>query len=780
MASPDETPVPGDDLFSREELLSGRLHRDRRSAKLLKAIEGRVTYMLAEARWAISTYLLGHQAEFNRNFDADYFESFKLSLQPSRKLTAPDLERFAPQWEVLVPAQPAARAALLHLLAQRYSFYKESSEQIQAALRAGDQDVQEAYRQAYGRPIDSVFSQEPVEVAAPALSAEEQALRDAKESLEWLHLPGGAVLFTVDEPADSLYIVISGRLRVVAARTGSSGRQTDEGEAVADVGQGELIGETEVLTGERRSTTVYALRDSELVKLPREALIRLAQHYPQAVMHLNRVMANRLRSHLAGTQRPVKTLITVAVVPAGPNLPLTGLTRQLVAALSDIGPSLHLDSALVTRELGADLAQIPQGHPDEGRLLAWLGEQEVSYRYIVYEADASPSHWSSRCLRQADRILIVAASGSNPAPSEIELQLAQLATRPHTELVLLHPATASRPSGTRRWLSPRQVKAYHHVRLGNADDLGRLVRRLTGRAIGVVMSGGGARGYAHLGVIRALEEAQIPVDYIGGTSMGALTAGFYAVGYRYRDLPEMLAAFGSRRKLLDLTLPLTSLFATRKVTRLLQSVLRDVDIEDLWQPYFCVSSNLTRSEPVVHQEGPLWMAVRASLAIPTVFAPVLRGSDLLVDGGIMNNFPLDVMRDMCEGGTVLGVNVSPPQDKVENYQFGSILSGWKVLQGKLHLATEPVRAPSLFSTLMRTMEINGTYKIRSNSFQNLADVLIQPPLAHIGILDFSSHGEIIDVGYRTAQEEIARWKASKSSEAVPRTEYDAEGAHHAQ
>jgi predicted acylesterase/phospholipase RssA len=324
------------------------------------------------------------------------------------------------------------------------------------------------------------------------------------------------------------------------------------------------------------------------------------------------------------------------------------------------------------------------------------------------------------------------------------------------DLVLLHGADVKRPMGTAAWLARRQVHTCHHVRTNEKAHVQRLSRLLTGRATGLVLSGGGARGFAHLGVLRALEEFGIQVDRIGGTSMGSLIGAGYAMGRDYGEMFELARQFSSPKQLFDYTLPYASLMASHKVTRVLTEMFGDLQIEDLWQPYFCVSSNLSRAEPVVHQTGLLWKGVRASIAIPGFFTPILHEGDVLVDGGAMNNFPVDIMDELCGGGTVIGVNVSPPKEMVEEYSFGSSISGWRLLWNRLNPFSERVQVPSLGANLMRTLELNSAYKIKSE--QPLADVIIQPDVKEYSIMDYSSYREITEVGYQEARKQLARWQ----------------------
>jgi predicted acylesterase/phospholipase RssA len=196
--------------------------------------------------------------------------------------------------------------------------------------------------------------------------------------------------------------------------------------------------------------------------------------------------------------------------------------------------------------------------------------------------------------------------------------------------------------------------------------------------------------------------------------------------------------------------------ATRKITGVMQSVFGDLRIEDLWRPYFCVSCNLSRAEPVVHQSGPVWKAVRASIAVPGLFAPILHRGNVLVDGGVMNNFPVDIMREFCEGGTVIGVSVNPIKEKVQRYEFGSSVSGWRVLWSRLNPLTRPLQVPTLTTNLVRILEVNTAYQIMTR--RRLADLLILPDVKEYGILDFDEYAPIIEAGYQAAQGQLASWR----------------------
>ncbi|MBK9941152.1 MAG: patatin-like phospholipase family protein [Kouleothrix sp.] len=593
------------------------------------------------------------------------------------------------------------------------------------------------------------------QVAAHALFAglDQPTLAVLLPELELIELPAGAALFAEGDPGDALYLVVSGRLRVARAAPGGE-------HAVREIGRGELVGEFALLTGEPRSATVRAVRDSNLVRLSQALFERLLQRYPQAMTQIARSIVQRVRGLERGA--PAGAAASVfAILPAG-DVPLATFAHDLAEALAAFGPTLHLSSAQCEQLFGEPgIAQIDDDHPRNSALVGWLSEQETHYRQIVYLADHTWTPWTRRCLRQADRLLLVGQAAADPAPTRLELAARAAGVQARAELVLLHPAGARAAGNTQAWLTPRGTQAHHHVRLGSSDDLARLVRRLTGRAIGVVLGGGGARGTAHIGALRALDEAGLRADFIGGTSIGALIGALYASGHSHAELAALAAEFSSRRKLLDFTLPFTAFNATRKLTAVYRELFGELRIEDLWRRFFCISSNLTRAEPVVHEHGPLWAAVRASTAIPVIFAPLLHtNGDVLVDGGILNNFPIDVMRTHCEAGLVIGIDVAPPTDKVRDYQFGPSVSGWQQLWARLSPFGRKARAPLLFESLVRTIEINSAHRVRSPAFRRFADLLIQMPDRQFGRLAFDIYPEMIEMGYRETVRQIAEWRRS--------------------
>ncbi len=588
---------------------------------------------------------------------------------------------------------------------------------------------------------------------------DEPQLREIEASVEWLALARGATLFEQGEPGDRAYILVNGRLQ--ASVRNPAGIETIVGEIV----RGEIVGEMAILTGETRSARVRAQRDSELVSLARPAFERLVARYPQLLLSLTRLVVHRLREAQSGraAESPARTF---AVVPAGPAVPLAEFTRALVAALGALGPTLHVAAGDLDRLLGTPgLARSPAADPRATRVASWIDEQELRHRFVVLEADAGGSPWSVRCVRQADRVLVVGRAGDDPTPHADERALvgdAGASVGPPASLVLLHPADTRRPSGTGRWLEPRRLLRHHHVRDGDAAGVARVARYLAGRAVGVALSGGGARGFAHVGVLEALAETGLPVDMIGGTSMGAVIAAEYALGWDAATMARRnLGIFGSWRR--DLTLPVLSLLGGRRSRARLCDAIGDVQIEDLWLPYFCVSSNLSRAAMVVHRTGSLWRSVRASAGLPGILPPVVRDGELLVDGALLRNLPADVLRDLMGEGTTIAVDVSVETDMESEYPYEDSISGWRILWDRWSPFTRSRAVPSMAVVLARSAELASVAMQRESLLRGV-DLHLRVPLREFGMLDFHRAADIIATGLRVAREELAAWRRLAAGE----------------
>lgn len=558
------------------------------------------------------------------------------------------------------------------------------------------------------------------------------------------------LLFREGDPGDALYVLVHGRLRIE--------RETPEGpRLLATVRPGDVVGEFAVLRPGPRSATVIADRDSQLVRITREEFDAWAKLDPGLAYALATKLVTRVQAEAVTSSRAR----VVTLVPHRSPEPLRHLVERLPSMLRKQGRVVMLTSQWFDQRYGEHArADTPVDHPDNARLLEVLGQLELKSTVLVLVTDPSDSEWTRRCLRQADRLVVVAEAGENEACGAIEASIAQHAPDRPVELLLLHPHDTERPTGTARWLAPGRFVRHHHARYRDEAQLRSLARRLAGRGIGLVLSGGGARGFAHLGVWRALEEDAVHVDHLGGTSMGALLSALFAHGMGYAATCDACAELTRPSRLFDYTLPLTSLFRSRKLNLTLEQLFGDVQIEDLWTPWFCTGTNLTTAERVLITQGPLRSAVRISISIPGVFAPVVQDGCTLVDGGVMDNFPVDAMRHEVGSDRIIGVNVAPPHLSLRDYAMTDELSGWWVMSQRLHPFRKAPRVPSLMATLMRSLEVNSAQA--SLRQQERAELLLEPSVKSVGILQFHRYQEAADIGYEVAKSEVGLWASDNA------------------
>jgi predicted acylesterase/phospholipase RssA/CRP-like cAMP-binding protein len=578
-----------------------------------------------------------------------------------------------------------------------------------------------------------------------------QLLDDVEATADWEHLGRGELLFEQETAREGLFFVISGRVKILRyARDGSV-------QVLGEAGRGESTGEIVFFGGGRHRERVQAVRDSVLVGFTDQEFDELALRRPKIMRRVARNLVERLHRGL----RVAGSVTNVAVVPCAPRPVVREFTDRLVAALSAIGPVLRLEADTVdARLVEPGIAQTWGASPETARLLAWLEAQEAAYRFLVYEAEEQPSAWTRRCVRQADRVLLVAQAAANPRPTDLERAIHGLegrVTDAHEVLVLLHPDGSCLPTGTLRWLQARPYAEEHfHLRWDTEADFARLARTLAGLAVGVVLGGGAARALAHVGLLMALQEAGIPIDMIGGTSMGASIAAQHAMGWSPREIRDVNhRVWVEIRPHRRLTLPLFSVIGNRESERCGRMMYGETQLEDLWIPFYCVSSNLSTAERVVHRRGSLLWAATASASIPGAAMPVLSNGQLLVDGALLDNVPTDVMRELgC--GTVMACEVSVEED--ETFTCERIPSPWEALHGRLSPRKARVRFPSLLEVAMRASMLHSIYRQKTSLLD--ADFVFRPPIDEFGLMDFSRLNETVAVGYQHAREKLREWEAS--------------------
>ena len=547
---------------------------------------------------------------------------------------------------------------------------------------------------------------------------ERSALDALTDELEWLALPGGTLLFDQGEPSDALYVLLYGRL--LAERRDRAGVW----QPVGSIGTGETVGEAGLLAGEPRSARVTAVRDCELLRLSEQALERVSVLHPHPMLRMARLA---LRRYARVRDEPALPAC-FALLPASRGVDLEGFARQLLDVLGMAGD----DGALIRAGEAAE------------RDHAWFAEREAQVPRLLYLGNDDAA-WRERCVRQSDCVLLL-ADARRPFDPRALVPLPPLHDQVPQMLLLLQEGDP-RPGSTREWLGAFPA-AQQHAHLRGARDLDRLGRRLSGSDTGLVLSGGGARGFAHLGAARALRESGIAVDHVGGCSIGAIMGAGIAADWDFPTLREVYhRSFVLGKPVRERTLPLMSLYSGHSVTRLLRRVFGELDVEDLPLPYYCVSSDLTEGRLRVHERGRLWQWLRATSAIPGILPPVFTGGRVLVDGGVIDNLPVREMRQRLHG-RIIAVDAGADLALQTGLEEFDAPPWWRLLAEQFGER----RHPRITQILQRAGMVNSDATARR--WRHYADLMVAPRLPAVDLLDWSAFDRAIEEGYRAAMEAL--------------------------
>lgn len=546
----------------------------------------------------------------------------------------------------------------------------------------------------------------------------------------------GETVMSEEDPGADAFIVIAGRLEVITSKADGSQR------TVNHLGPGDVVGEMALLTDDPRSATVRARRDSALVRIGSDDFRSIIVDHPEALLDVTRTVMKRLNRSIHD-QRPDGIRNVIAVLPAGDR----PAHYEFARAFADALPSDRV--AFVTAEQArSDLG------PDatEAATTGFLHRIEDANQFVVLVGESGNQAWSQLCQRQSDVVLHVGYADSLRTVAEYETdpESPECGGTPF-ELVLIHDD--DQPTDTAEILAVRSPRRYHHIRHGSTTDVERVARIVGGESVGVVFGGGGARGFAHLGVLRAMIEADVPIDHVGGASIGSAVASGCAMGYGWDRMVELLRGVTFENgRIVDSTLPSVAVARGKRLTDAMRDGYGDLDIEDLWTEFFCVSTDLTEGEVHLHTTGPVWEAVRSSIAIPGVLPPMrsARGH-VLVDGGVLDNVPTAAMKDTYAPKTLIAIDLRA-RSTIEAADLGSegYISGWKVARHRFLPWKDRLEVPGILESLIAASTISGS------ATGTDADVIIRPPVGQFGFMDFAACDDIIEAGYRHAVQMFER------------------------
>jgi len=536
-------------------------------------------------------------------------------------------------------------------------------------------------------------------------------------------LPGGSTLYEAGEEADHIYFLRAGRLGAI---------RQDEGmdpHFLGVIRPGEPAGEMAMISGTVHSAKVVALRDSEILALTRAAFFKAADEDAKIMAQLARLMIQRAR----------QTANRVSL--GSPSVFGFYGMSEAVKAREQVEQIAH-----AVRQLGYSICVM--GVEAERSSTEWFSTAEEGHDFILYVAESHETYWKSVVGRQVDRLFLMAKGAGLPEDCVSTPLPEPLLRQRLVDLILIQSADCLLPSGSEAWLDSLPAAQLFHIKDGSDDHYARMARFFTGMAVGLVLSGGGARAYAHIGAIKALRESDTPIDFVCGTSMGAVIAAALAMGWDDQEIDwRIRKAFVDSSPLDDIAFPMIAMTRGLKVEERLEEHFGDFQIADLWLPFFCVSSNLTLGTYQMHARGQLRWALRASISLPGILPPVNDGDNVLVDGGVMKNLPADVLRNMHRGPIVAvdvsrarglsATDVAPPPSLWRWFWSGE----WR-------------QGPPIVALLMRAGTVSTGRDLIAS--REASDVLVVPNLAGIDIRDWEAFDPAVGAGYIAMQASLQR------------------------
>ena len=555
-----------------------------------------------------------------------------------------------------------------------------------------------------------------------------EALKALQSVSAMRHVAGGEALVRQGDDADALYFVESGRFRIVVNKM----------RIVAHIEAGEAVGELAFFAGGKRTADVIATRDSTVREVSREAFDKIAVLYPELNVAMLKLVSERLAVATARTSSISSSIPRViAILPAGTSKLPEGFLARLASAFEAVvapdTPVIPIDRA--TSEAA-----------DAQEYQSWLAEQEAKGAYVLIDG-SGPDDWGQMVCRNADALVMVARPGqTDPEPNAMEVAAMRWIAEPQRTLLLLRTSADKLISKSGEWIDPRSPKLHHHVALDNDADFTKIARFMTGRAVGVVLAGGGALGCAHLGVIKALRRASIPIDFIGGASAGAAMGGAIARGMTVDEtLDQMEAMFIHAKAMKRLTLPIYSLLDPTVFDSELRTRYGTRDIADQPINFFGVSTNLSTNGLHIHRRGPLWECVRASGSLPTILPPFIdKNGNILVDGGVLDNVPVKVMHGLKSGPNIVVSLGDPHEIWRTDVAYDDIRGRWSLLRDVIMRRKREIEFPSIVEIMSRSMVVAS--RMASKEMLGDQDILVNPPIiANMQILDWHLGRELAEM-----------------------------------
>lgn len=618
------------------------------------------------------------------------------------------------------------------------------------------------------------------------------------------------------EAGGSFHVIVSGRFEAFLAHG-------ERKKVLAYLKRGDYFGEMSLLTDEPHSATIRALSDSLVLELKKDDFKKTIEHNATVSLELSRRLSARLKVNDSRSKTLFKCDV-ISVLDPEKKSSASDFSLNLAASLLH---ETHQKTILIEMsEAGAEishfqdisqgqaglLAQSLKPHPagfdllnlehlpkemDEQALITLLNHLAVDYRFVVMNLPSPVDETVFKAMTQSDLVFLVTNSHMNSL-NEIKGLAGDLeknqTLRGDKIAVVIHevvfgvrttPALKKELFGSRRCFSLPAPPADELTRdlfckpfvirdpeLEYSRNVRHIARYLSNNLVGLALGSGAALGLAHIGVLKVLERERIPVDIVAGSSIGSLVGSLYALDKDVEQVEKSALQITGRfmlTRLIDFNLlPWRGLLHGQQIVKQIGKHLKNKTFEDCRVALKIVTANLSTRQIQVVDSGPLLSAVRASIAIPAIFKPVIRRQDVIVDGGILSPLPI---RALHQAGAhkVIAVNVFPSsqdmierrlllEEQAEKERSRAERGGW-LLSGLLALkrAAQRKLSPNIFDILMMTIQAMEA-EIADVEGEE-ADLLLRPVVPNASWVELYKPGQFIQRGEEEALKFLPKIKA---------------------
>ncbi len=580
-----------------------------------------------------------------------------------------------------------------------------------------------------------------------AKGIDDDTISKLKENLSWKTLQASEVLFSEGDPGDSCYVVMSGRVQAI------KNYGEDSELVLGELSRGDIIGDMALITEEPRSATIKSTKLTRLICFSKDTFNSVMYSNPQALMEVSKALINRLKHK---ESRDDGQSLVIGVISLIDKVSTDRFLDLFISSLNRHGSIESVDEKI--SGTGQDLFNF--------EILIENIIAEKNY-LVLRSSDLDNTEWKSKILNYSDKVLVLGNSKELATIGKEESAIFGDYRDIDTDKVSLlinHSGQTGIPSGTAKIKSIRNgVKLYHMKEVDTSSEVDRVVRRITNNTLGLVLGGGGAKGFAHLGLFKAMTELGIPVDVIGGTSAGSIVAAQIALGYSLDEIIEINRSVNRLKMFKEYGFPYISLIKSKKIEQAARLVGSDRDIEDMWIPFFAPATDLTNSRLVLFESGPVWEAIRSSGALPGIVVPHFKDSSILVDGGVLNNLPVDIMRSRYDGKIICS---SCSTDQQSPTKLDGVPNQARLFFEKMYNKSAFKDKYSYIPTISELILKMSVVSSSSLSEKNigLSDLYLELPVERYGLTDFNDKAmnDMIDIAYDYSIKQLQTYKDENS------------------